>query len=103
MHEVLRELRKDSPLQLLNLEEGLKFQRETRWNSKGLFQPIIARTMKNKKSLTNSLMIAYNWLETLDLIPSQIKTLSETQLKKHLNLINELYIVDNKDLFSLYY
>ena len=103
VHEVFRELRKDSPLQLLNLEERLIFQRETRWNSKGLFQPIIARTLKNKKSLTNSLMIAYNWLKTLDLIPSQIETLSETQLKKHLNLINELYIVDNKDLFSLYY
>ena len=64
---------------------------------------VFARIMKNKKSLANSLMIAYIWLKELNLIPSQIKTMTVGQFIKHLNLINDLYIVDNRDLFCLDY
>ena len=41
-------------------------------------------------------MIAYSWLKELNLIPYQIKTMTVQQLKKHLNLTNDLYIVDKK-------
>ena len=76
VHEVLRELRLESPLKLLRFERQLKFQRETRWNSKGLFKPINARTMLNKMSFANYLIIAYVWLKELNLIPSQLKTMT---------------------------
>ena len=54
-------------------------------------------------ALAYSLMIAYIWLNEFNLIPSQIKTMTVRQLKKHLSLINDLYIVDNKYLFRLYH
>ena len=50
---------------------------------------------KNGKSL----MKAYNWLTELNLIPPNLLNLSQEQLKKHLKLVNDLYITDNKELF----
>ena len=101
VHEVSRELRLESPLELLNFEEKLKFLQERRWESKGHFPPIDARTMKNKKPLANSLMIAHNSLKNLNLIPSQIKIMTVRQLKEHLNLFNDSYIVDKKDVLLI--
>ena len=103
VHEVFRELSLESPLKLLNFEEQLKFQREARWNSKGLFPSNNPRTMMKKESLVNSLMIAYSWLKMLNLILSEIKTMTLRRFKQHPNQMNCLYIVDNKDLSCLYY
>ena len=71
-------------------------------HSKGLLLPIDAGTMNNQNSLAKSLMKAYNWLKKLHLTPFQLETMTLRRLKKHLNLINDLDNVDNKDLFCLY-
>ena len=101
--EVFKEMRFDSPLKLLDFEKLPKSNTTTRWNSKGVFAPIVSRTVVKKKCLANSLMKAYNWLTELNLIPPNLLNLSQEQLKKHLKLVNDLYITDNKELFCLYF
>ena len=101
--EVFKEMRSDSPLKLLDFEKLPKSNTTTRWNSKGVFAPIASRTVVKKKCLANSLMKAYNWLTELNLIPPNLLNLSQEQLKKHLKLVNDLYITDNKELFCLYF
>ena len=104
--EVFKEMRSDSPLKLLDFEKLPKSNTNSkgvRWNSKGVFAPIVSRTAVKKKCLANSLLKAYNWLTELNLIPPNLLNLSQEQLKKHLKLVNDLYITDNKELFCLYF
>ena len=101
--DVSKEMRSDSPLKLLDFEKLSKSNTTTRWNSKGVFAPIVSRTVVKKKCLANSSMKAYNWLTELSLIPRNLINLSQEQLKKHIKLVNDLYITDNKELFSLYF
>ena len=98
--EVSKEMRSDSPFKLLDFEELPKSNTTPRWNSKGVFAPIVSRTLVKIKCLANSLMEAYNWLTELNIIPPNLIKLSQEQLKKH---VNDLYISDNKELFSLYF
>ena len=88
--EVFKEMRSDSPLKLLDFEKLPKSNTTTRWNSKGVFAPIVSRTVVKKKCLANSLMKAFNWLTELNLIPPNLLNLSQEQLKKHLKLVNDL-------------
>ena len=97
--EVFKQMRSDSPLELLDFEKLPKSNMTTRWNSKRVFDPIVSRTVVKKKCLANSLMKAYNWLIELNLIPPNLLSLSQEQLKKHLKLVNDIYITDNKELF----
>ena len=60
VHEIFKEVRLGCLLKLLKFEEPSQFQRQTKRKSKGLFSPIIVRTMKNIKSLAISLMIVCN-------------------------------------------
>ena len=43
--EVFEEMRSDSPLKLLDFEKLSKSNTTTRWNSKGVFAPIVSRTV----------------------------------------------------------
>ena len=101
--EVFKEMRYDSPLKLLDFEKLPKSNTTLRWNSKGVFAPILSRSVVKKKFLANSITKAYNWLTELNLIPPNLLNLSQEQLKKHLKLVNDLYITDNKELFCLYF
>ena len=67
--EVFKDVRSDTPLKLLDFEKLHKSNTTTRWNSKGVFVPIVSRTVVKKKCIANSLMKAYNWLTGLNLIP----------------------------------
>ena len=67
--EVFKEMRSDSPLQLLDFEKLPKSNMTTRWNSKGVFAPIVSGTVVKKKGLANSLIKAHNCLTELNLIP----------------------------------
>ena len=58
--EFFKEMRYNSPLKLLDFEKLLKSNTTTRWNSKGVFSPIVSRTIAKKKCFANCLMKAYN-------------------------------------------
>ena len=99
--EVFKKMRSDSPLKLPVFEKLSKSNMTTRWNSKGVFAPIVSRTVVKKKSFTNSSTKAHNWLTEWNLTPPNLLNLNQEQLKKHLKLVNELCITDNKELYSL--
>ena len=100
--EVLEEMRSDSPLKLIDFEELPKSNTATRWNSKGVFASTVSRSVVKKKCLASSSMKAFIWLTESNLIPP---TLLEPRaiLKKNRILVNDLYITDNKELFSVYF
>ena len=101
--EVFREMISVSPFKLLDFEKLPKSNTTTRWNSKGVFASIVTRTIVKKKCLTNSLIKAYNCLTELNLIPPNLINVSQEHSKKHIKVVNDLYITDNKDLFGLYF
>ena len=100
--EVFEEMRSDSPLKLLVYEKMPKSNMTTRWTSKGVFAPIVSRTVVKKKCSANFLMKTYNWLTELHLISPNLLNLSHEQLKKHLKLVDDQYINDKKELVSLF-
>ena len=101
--EVFREMISVSPFKLLDFEKLPKSNTTTRWNSKGVFASIVTRTIVKKKCLTNCLIKAYNCLTELNLIPPNLINVSQEHSKKHIKVVNDLYITDNKDLFGLYF
>ena len=68
-----------------------------------MFTPLYSKTVTKKKSLTNSLGKAYNWLLNLDLVPFSLWEMSPRQLKQLITKITSLYIIDNKQLLELFY
>ena len=58
---------------------------------------------KDTKFLKNELIVVYNWLKTLNLIPDNINGLMQNELKADIQRMSHLYIVDNKDLFEMFY
>ena len=65
--------------------------------------PPISKSTKNKKSLANLLKKTYIWLKQLNLLPENFQNFSFQQVKAHISKISELYIKDNRDVFTLYY
>ena len=75
----------------------------TRFRRKQLLPSIYCRTTSKRKSLTNSLRLARNWLIELKLIPMKLKDLPAITVKNYIMTLTTLYIVDNKDLFNLFF
>ena len=75
----------------------------TRWGQKGLFCSTYCRTAVKRKSLENTLRKAFNWLKWMDLIPENIECFSKVQLRKYTKNLTDLYIVDNKHLYSIFF
>ena len=59
----------------------------TRRNKKGLLFIPYSRTVTESKSVKNRLRQAYNWLKVRDLIPKDIKRLSNSQISLQLKKI----------------
>ena len=53
-------------------------------------------------SLTNLLRKAYNWLSLANLIPPELRNFTAEQVNKIVRNINEVYVIDNKELFELF-
>ena len=108
--ELFKENRLESPSQLLDLGNIPENIHATRFRRKQLLPSIYWRTTLKRKSLTNSLRIAHNWLMELKLIPMNLKDLPAITVK-NMNSVNfsrimtlkKLYIVDNKDRFNLFF
>ena len=61
-----------------------------------------SRTILQRRSLKTTIVIAYNWLRTIDLIPSNLKTFSESLVKTVIINIANLYISNDSEIFSVY-
>ena len=103
LNELFKELRGDSQLRLLQPNEHSEQCIRTRRASKGLFPPTYSRTVAPRKSLSNSLKKAYNWLTEMNLLPSNLRELSQFQVKKLISEISSIYVVGNRELFSMFY
>ena len=88
--EVFKQLRTESPFSSLNKAGNHSYY--TRRNTKGLLSIPYSRTVTESKSVEKRLRQAYNWLKDRDLIPKEIRRLSNSQispqLKKFQNFIS---------------
>ena len=103
LKELFRQLQCKSPRTLLQPNENPNPNYQTRLRKKNMFTPVYSRTVTNKKSLTNCLRKAYNWLLNLDLVPYSLWQMSPRQIKQLITKITSLYIIDNKQLSELFY
>ena len=99
--ELFKQIRLESPSQLLDLEIIPENIHATRFRRKQLLPSIYCRTTLKRKSLTNSLRIEHNCLVELKLIPMNLKDLSAITVTNYIMTLTKLYIVDNEDLFNL--
>ena len=103
LKELFRQLKCESPRTLLQPNENPNPNYQTRLRKKNMFTPVYSRTVTNKKSLTNCLGKAYNWLLNLDLVPFSLWEMSSRQIKQLITKITSFYTIDNKELLELFY
>ena len=84
--EVFKQLRTESPLR----------------NKKGLLSIPYSRTVTESKSVENRLRQAYNWLKNRDLIPKEMRRLSNSQISLLLKKNSELYIIGSNVSISIF-
>ena len=100
--ELFRQLRGNSPFDFV-AGSFIPPDINTRRRKRGLLKITFSRTETKRRSLKNSIVKTYNWLKTLDLIPSNIKNLSENATKNLINGIAHNYVSNNRDLFNVYF
>ena len=103
LKELFRQLKCESPRTLLQPNENPNPNHQTRLRKKNMFTPAYSRTVTNRKSLTNCLGKAYNWLLNLDLVPCSLWEFSPRQITQLLTKITSFYINDNKQLLEPFY
>ena len=104
MEELVEEqLRNETPQKYFPEKIVEKNKPTTRWGQKGLFCLTYCRTVVKRKSLENTLRKAFNWLKWMDLLPENIESFSKVQLRKYTKNLTDLYIVDNKQLYSIFF
>ena len=77
LKELFKELRGESLMHLLQPNELSEQCIKTRSASKGLFSPTYNRSFASRKSLSNSLKKAYFCLSEMNLLPSNVRQLSQ--------------------------
>ena len=100
--EVFKQLRFESPRVYLN-NTLATHDYNTRRKQRGLLPSTHNRLVLKQRSLTNVLRKAYNWLLLLNLIPPDLRNIAAEQINKIVKNINEVYIIDNKELFELFF
>ena len=103
LEELFCQLKFELPRTLLQPNENPFPNYQTRLRKKNVLTPVYSRTVTNKKSLTNCLGKAYNWLLNLDLVPFSLWEMSPRQTEQLITKIKSLYIIDNKQLLKLFY
>ena len=93
-------LRTESPLSSLNKAGNHSYY--TRRNKKELLSIPYSRTVTEPKSVENRLRQAYNWLKDRDLIPKEIRRLSNSQISLQLKKISELYVIGSNVSISIF-
>ena len=102
LKELFKELRGESAMRFIQPNETSEQRIRTRRASKGFFSPTYNRTVASRKSLSNSLKKAYNWLTEKNLLPSNLRELPQFQVKKLLSKIAP-FVLLIKELFSMFY
>ena len=100
--ELFRQLRGNSPFDFV-AGSFIPPDINTRRRKRGLLTITYSRTETKRRSLKNSIVKTYNWLKTLDLIPSNIRNLSENATKNLINGIAHNYVSNNRDVFNVYF
>ena len=100
--EVFKRLRLESPRVYLDTSLG-GHDYNTRRKQKGLLPFTYNRLVLKQRSLTNVPRKAYNWLRLLNLIPPELRNFTAEQVNKIVRNINEVHVVDNKELFELFF
>ena len=100
--EIINQLRSKSQLSFRD-EMDNRNMYETRRSVKGLLPITYNRTVTKSKSLKNTLRKGYNWLTSMDLLPSNLTTLTDYQTKRYLKTLCNLYIKDSQDLKNLFF
>ena len=88
--EIFNQLRSNGTSKLSKLIAEWK-QRKTRGSMKGLLPIPYSRTKSKSKSVEHTLIKGYNWLLQTDLMPGNIKTMTQTQVKTYLKNLNIYY------------
>ena len=100
--EVINQFRSKFPLDF-RYEMDNRNRYETRRSVKGLLPIRYSQTITKSKSLKNTLRKGCNWLTSMDLLPSNLTTLTNYQTKRYLKTICNLYIKDSQDLKNLFF
>ena len=62
-----------------------------------------SRTAVKRKSLANNMIRAYNFLLDLHLIPDDLANLTKNQVRFNITKVLSVYIMDNKNLMSIFF
>ena len=100
--EVFKQLRLESPRVYLDTSSS-GHDYNTRRKQKGLLPSTYKRLVLKQRTLTNVLREAYNWLRLLNLIPPELRNFTAEQVNKIIRNINEVYVIDNKELFEFFF
>ena len=85
--EIITQLRSKSPLYFRYKRDNRNMHETTR-SLKGLLQITYSRTVTKSKSLKNALRKGYNWLTSMDLLPSNLTILTDYQTKCYLKTVS---------------
>ena len=100
--ERFRELKENSQFDHLK-DQFVPYEINQRGKLKSLLPVTINRTQPKKRSLNNAVMKTYNWFKSCDLIPRNVESLTKAQVKSHLCQIMEKVLLNNNELFELFY
>ena len=95
--ELFRQLRRISPFGHME-DHFVPYEVNKRRKTKNLLPVTIDRTQLKKRCLENDVIKTYNWLNSCDLMPQKVESLTNEQVKTHLCQIIELFIPNNKKL-----
>ena len=102
--ELFRQLQSQSPTNFLPEMNSIAVKKHvTRSKMKGFLPIIRGRTLMKRKCLQNALCKSYNWLTQLNLLPTNIHSLTKLQTRSLINKLSTLYIFENKQLLTLFF
>ena len=102
IQELFKQIRKESSLELsLTFTTGKLIN--TRRVVKGLLDVLYSQTNVKRKSLSNTMIRAYNWLLDFDLIPENLENLTKNQVKMHIKDVLSVYIMNKRDLMEIFF
>ena len=100
--ELFKQTRKESSLELsLIFTTGKSIN--TGRTVKGLLDVPYSRTLVKGKSLSNTMIRAYNWLLDFDLFPENLGELTKNQIKTYIKDILSVYNMNNRGLIDIFF
>ena len=73
------------------------------YNNLSCQYPIAEQKVNQTHSVELTFIKRYNWLLHINLIPVDIETMSQKNIKTYLNNLNRLYHTDSSGLFALFF